>query len=107
MDWYPYNNEIECRCNEEKGLTFSNTFFVPSNTIDFSSVFLKFSPQDQAAVLSIIIVVMVLFLILLVWARHQDKKDIVKVKHFYFIPYHCFGLHIDPYIFDGNIKKYT
>ncbi|XP_021356998.1 polycystic kidney disease protein 1-like 2 [Mizuhopecten yessoensis] len=78
MDWYPPKYEVECTCNTEKDLTFGNTFFVPPNTIDFSTAFLKFSPQDQAAVLSLLILILLSYIILMIWARHQDKKDIVK-----------------------------
>ncbi|XP_033737965.1 polycystic kidney disease protein 1-like 2 [Pecten maximus] len=78
MDWYPPRYEVECTCNTEKDLTFGNTFYVPPNTIDFSTAFLKFSPQDQAAVLSLLILILLSYIILMVWARHQDKKDIVK-----------------------------
>ena len=80
MDWFPAENMISCDCGGDKGLTFGNTFYVPPNTIDFSTVFLKFSPQDQAAVLATFSLVVVVYIILMVWGRHQDKKDIVKVS---------------------------
>lgn len=79
MDWYPNKGEVSCECSGENGLTFANSFYVAPNTIDFSTVFLKFSPKDQAAVLAIFILVIVLYVILMIWGRHQDKKDIVKV----------------------------
>ncbi|KAK3090920.1 hypothetical protein FSP39_015723 [Pinctada imbricata] len=78
MDWYPPADMISCNCGGTKGMTFGNTFYVPPNTIDFSTVFLKFSPQDQAAVLATFSVVIVFYIILMLWGRHQDKKDIVK-----------------------------
>ena len=79
MDWNPSRGEISCDCNGENGLTFANSFYVAPNTIDFATVFLKFSPQDQAAVLAIFCIVIVLYIVLMIWGRHQDKKDIVKV----------------------------
>lgn len=48
MDWYPNKGEVSCECSGENGLTFANSFYVAPNTIDFSTVFLKFSPKDQA-----------------------------------------------------------
>uniref|UniRef100_A0A8W8K4X6 PLAT domain-containing protein n=1 Tax=Magallana gigas TaxID=29159 RepID=A0A8W8K4X6_MAGGI len=74
----PNKGEVSCECSGENGLTFANSFYVAPNTIDFSTVFLKFSPKDQAAVLAIFILVIVLYVILMIWGRHQDKKDIVK-----------------------------
>lgn len=79
MDWHPIKGEVSCECSGENGLTFANSFYVAPNTIDFSTVFLKFSPKDQAAVLAIFILIIVLYVILMIWGRHQDKKDIVKV----------------------------
>jgi len=80
MDWFPSKEIIECICQPSFGLTFGNTFYVAPNTIDFSTVFLKFDLKSQAAVLGTLIGILVIYLLLLIWARHQDKKDIVRVR---------------------------
>ena len=78
--WIPDEGELECTCSSTNNeLTFGNSFYVPPNSIDFSSVFLKFSPQNQAAVLSVLIIVIVIYILVVIWARRQDKKDLLKV----------------------------
>ncbi|XP_076073747.1 uncharacterized protein LOC143045258 [Mytilus galloprovincialis] len=78
MDWFPSQDTIECTCRPAFGLTFGNTFYVAPNTIDFSTVFLRFDLANQAAVLGTLIGVIAIYLLLLIWARHQDKRDIVR-----------------------------
>ncbi|KAJ8307755.1 hypothetical protein KUTeg_014695 [Tegillarca granosa] len=78
MDWFPTESYIECDCSPSKEMTFANTFYVAPNTIDFSTVFLKFSPLNQAAVLATLCLILVIYILLMIWARHQDKKDQLK-----------------------------
>jgi hypothetical protein len=82
MDWNPQKADVSCDCSGQNGQTFANSFYVAPNTIDFSTVFLKFSPAEQAAVLATFIIILVLYVALMIWGRHQDKKDIVKVVMF-------------------------
>ena len=54
---------------------------VPPNTIDFNNVWAKFkSLNENAAVFSTVVALLGLYVIGLIWARHMDKKDIVKVS---------------------------
>ena len=54
---------------------------VPPNTIDFSNVWAKFKNlSENAAVFSTVVSLLGIYIILLIWARHMDKRDIVKVK---------------------------
>ncbi|XP_061175577.1 uncharacterized protein LOC133184503 [Saccostrea echinata] len=78
MDWKPTQGEVACECTGQNGMTFANSFYVAPNTIDFATVFLKFSPKDQAAVLATFALILVLYIALMIWGRHQDKKDIVR-----------------------------
>jgi Ca2+/H+ antiporter len=57
------------------------TFYVPPNTIDFSTVFTKFNLTDNAAVFSTMICLVVVYLLICVWALRQDKKDIDRGQH--------------------------
>ncbi|XP_014680086.1 PREDICTED: polycystic kidney disease protein 1-like 3, partial [Priapulus caudatus] len=69
--------KTECLCNHLT--SFGADFYVPVNTIDFSTVFSKFKDlSSNAAVFSFIITWIGVWLISLIWARVQDKKDLVK-----------------------------
>jgi hypothetical protein len=64
-----------CRCS---GQTFSSTFYVPFNRIDFNTVWSKFDLAN-AAVYGSLIIVLVVYVIALGILRREDKRDIVKV----------------------------
>lgn len=64
-----------CRCT---GTTFSSTFVVPLNTIDFANVWGKFDPTN-AAVYGTLIAFLVIYTITAIYLRRQDKKDEEKV----------------------------
>ena len=54
---------------------------VPPNTIDFNNVWAKFKDlSENAAVFSVVIALLGLYVIGLIWARYMDKRDIVKVR---------------------------
>jgi hypothetical protein len=54
---------------------------VPPNTIDFSSVFAKFKNlSDNAGVFATVLSIIGLYIILAIFARYKDKKDLIKVK---------------------------
>ena len=80
MKWKPNTNKIRCECHNIKDLTFGNSFFVAPNTIDFSTVFLKFSPLNQAAVIATICGVFLMYALVVVWARRKDRRDVFKVS---------------------------
>lgn len=75
----PDSGELDCTCKAMKKMTFANSFHVPVNKIDFSNVFLKFSPMNQAAVMSTLILILLIYLVIVIWARRQDRKDLLKV----------------------------
>lgn len=60
-------------------MTFANSFYVQPNIIDFSTVFLKFSPLNQASVIATLALVFITYSFVIIWARRQDKKDLLKV----------------------------
>ncbi|XP_071797300.1 polycystin-1-like [Asterias amurensis] len=64
-----------CLCNHLS--SFAASFFVPPNSIDFSTVFTK-DLGDNAAVFSTVLGSFGLYLILLVWLRRKDRQDIIK-----------------------------
>ncbi|KAL4220971.1 Single-stranded DNA-binding protein 3 [Mactra antiquata] len=59
-------------------MAFANTFYVAPNTIDFTTVFLKFSPLNQAAVMGTLIGIGVLYFIGVIVLRRFDKADRLK-----------------------------
>ena len=68
----------QCLCTHLT--SFGGDLVVPPNTINFATVFTKFKNLgENAAVFSTIVSIFGLWLISLIWARHQDKKDLLKV----------------------------
>ena len=92
IDWYLFfstpqtiagssNTIIRCRCNHLT--TFGGAFLVAPNPIDFDRVFLEITRLEldgNIAVLSTIIALLLLYLIVLVIARREDKKDQIMVS---------------------------
>ncbi|XP_077980091.1 polycystin-1-like protein 2 [Glandiceps talaboti] len=66
----------QCLCNHLT--SFASDFFIPPNSIDFSTVFKKFDVVNNAAVFSTVIALLGLYLLLLIWARRKDKLDVMK-----------------------------
>ena len=79
MEWSPDDDKVTCLCSNLTELTFGNSFFVTPNSIDFSSVFLKFSPLNQAAVMGAIIGIFIIYIIAVVTVMGLDRQDVVKV----------------------------
>ena len=69
----------ECLCTHLT--SFGGDFAVPPNTIDFTNVWAKFANlNENAAVFSTVIALIGLYIILLIWSRYMDKRDIIKVR---------------------------
>lgn len=66
----------ECLCYHLT--TFGSDMVVPPNTIDFSNVWSKFDLTNNAGVFSTIVTLFGLYIIVAIWARYMDKKDIIK-----------------------------
>lgn len=76
-----WTDHVACECFSNKQVTVSNTFFVPPNAIDFSTVFSKFDIINNSTVFSVVVGIFLLFIIILVIALRQDRKD-EHVGHF-------------------------
>lgn len=61
--------------------SFGSDFFVPPNTINFMTVFNDFEAKlrDNWAVLAVLCLMYFLYMVGMVFARHKDKRDIIKV----------------------------
>ena len=57
---------------------FGTDFYVPPNTIDFSTVFSKFNLNDNAAVFATVITILGVYVIVAIIMRFLDKRDLVK-----------------------------
>ncbi|XP_070577646.1 polycystin-1-like protein 2 [Ptychodera flava] len=69
--------ETICKCTHLT--SFGSDFVVPPNTIDFSEAFANFANlADNASVFSTVIVIFALYVIVAIWARREDKKDVEK-----------------------------
>ena len=76
---------INCDCMKMSGSvkTYASGFTMPKiNTIHFKQIFTNFSSLVAAnpAVLATVFSILLIYVLLLMWARHVDKKDIKKVS---------------------------
>ncbi|KAH3789116.1 hypothetical protein DPMN_167286 [Dreissena polymorpha] len=78
MTWRPRENKIDCQCTNITDLVFANSFFVAPNSIDFATVFLKFSPLNQAAVMGTFACLLLLYIIGVVVFARMDRRDRLK-----------------------------
>lgn len=63
-------NDTVCRC---VGDTFSSSFYVPSNVINFLMIWNKFD-FDNASVYGMLIAVFVIYILLAIILHRQDEK---------------------------------
>ena len=70
--------ETQCLCNHLT--SFGSDFVVPPNTIDFNTVFSAEKFLESLPVFTTVIVVILLYIGVMVWARREDKKDLIKVS---------------------------
>ncbi|XP_064478806.1 uncharacterized protein LOC135392080 [Ornithodoros turicata] len=66
-----------CKCNHLT--SFGSGFFVMPNTIDFSYVFANAGFADNVTIYMTVIVTLFIYLLVLIWARYEDKKDVEKL----------------------------
>ena len=64
-----------------KRTSLSASVDVAPNMIDFSSVWGKFANiGENAVVFSVVVGTLIVYVLLLVWARRKDKQDKVRVR---------------------------
>ncbi|XP_060565690.1 polycystin-1-like protein 2 [Ruditapes philippinarum] len=78
IDWLREDVKIVCLCQGLADMVFGNSFFVAPNAIDFSTVFLKFSPLNQAAVLGTLAGLFTIYIISVIFLARLDRKDKLK-----------------------------
>ncbi len=63
-----------------KRVSFAGGFFVAPNPIDFDKPFARFANLSENPVsFSTVLAIFGVYLIMLFWARREDRKDIIKV----------------------------
>ncbi|KAG0419460.1 hypothetical protein HPB47_004076 [Ixodes persulcatus] len=67
----------KCKCNHLT--SFGSGFFVMPNTVDFSYVFANAGFADNVTIYMTVVVTMLVYIVLLIWARYEDKKDLEKL----------------------------
>ena len=74
----PLSNTTSLICATTHLTSFGGSFAVPTNKIDLSnSAFTKLN--ENPLVFSVMISCMCLYLVLLIWAKREDKEDEIKV----------------------------
>jgi len=81
MTWDYQNSSITCKCTDINELIVANSFDFAPNTINFATVFLRFSPKSQAAVLGAVLSVFVIYAIAVVYLRRRDRNDQLVVRY--------------------------
>ncbi len=67
-----------------KRVSFAGGFFVAPNPIDFDKAFAGFANLSENPVaFSTVLAMFGVYLIMLFWARREDRKDLLKVFKFY------------------------
>ncbi|XP_037070763.1 location of vulva defective 1-like [Pollicipes pollicipes] len=67
------------RCESSHTTSFASGLFVQPNTIDFAYVFANASFTDNMTIYMTLILLLTMYLLLLIWAHWQDKKDVEKL----------------------------
>ncbi len=68
--------------------SYAVSVYLAPNSINFRTVFAKFKNlNENAMVFSLVISSIVVYIILVVWARLSDKEDLVKVS--YILNHYC------------------
>lgn len=79
----PLTNPKRIHCMTNHLTSFGSGMFVAPNPIDFSKVFSGFKEAFETGnvvVLFTILVLLMLYAVLAVWARRTDKKDFMQVR---------------------------
>jgi hypothetical protein len=72
------------KCRSAHMTLFGGGFFVQPNTIDFDYVFKYSDFSDNTTIYSTMIICLATFLILLLWARWKDTRDILVIYHAFY-----------------------
>ncbi|XP_063601108.1 uncharacterized protein LOC134777199 [Penaeus indicus] len=71
-----FSNYNATECNTTHLTSFGSGMFVMPNTIDFSFVFANMGFSDNLTIYLTLILSLSIFVLLMIWARYKDKKDL-------------------------------
>ena len=74
-----------CKCTHLS--SFGGGFAVAPNKIDFAFVFANAGFTQNLTIYCMEIVTAVLYILLFIWCRREDKKDIIKVSNLFISKY--------------------
>ena len=75
----PKTTTLETYCYCDHLTSFGSGFAVQPNAIDFAFVFANADFLSNPTLYITEIVIAVLYIVLFIWARRQDRKDLLKV----------------------------
>jgi len=73
----------QCLCTHLT--SFGGDVYVPPNTIDFNTVFTAEKFLESMPVFGTVAGMIGIYILLIVWARHMDKRDIARVRILFII----------------------
>ena len=75
---------LQVSSSSSLGSSVGSGLLFPPNTIDFGAVFSDFGARlaDSPVVLTVILVIFLIYVPVMVWARRMDKKDALRVSFF-------------------------
>ncbi len=71
------------KCLSNHLTSFGGDFVVPPNSIDFNTVFSAEKFLESMPVFVTIILLLAIYIGMMIWGRHMDKKDLLKVAIFF------------------------
>ena len=77
----PKTTPVQTYCHCDHLTSFGSGFIVQPNAIDFAFVFSHADFLSNPTLYITEIVIAALYIMLFIWARRRDKKDLLKVRH--------------------------
>ena len=77
---YTDNVPVQTQCQTDHLTSFGTGFFKTANAIDFAFIFADFDFADHTTVFIVLLVFLMLFIVVLIWAQLHDMKDVQQQK---------------------------
>ena len=74
-----FTTMYKTQCLSTHLTSFGGDMVVPPNTIDFKTVFSLEKFLESMPVFCTVIIVLLIYIAVIIWARREDKKDLIKV----------------------------
>ena len=70
--------QVDCHCEQPTEISFSASFVVAPNSINFQFVFSNWDPSNVGVLIACLALIL-LFIPCALFLRHMDKKDLLQV----------------------------